>query len=158
MRVNGEKMAVFSGLSEKINHVFGKLTNKGHLTELEIKQAMREVRIALLEADVNINVAKKFIADVTEKAVGDEVLKSLTPGQQVIKIVNEQLIELLGSTQSKLNVASKPPTIIMMCGLQGAGKTTMCGKLGIWLTKQAPPCGVRYLSSRGNPTARSRRG
>lgn len=136
MRVNGEKMAVFSGLSEKINHVFGKLTNKGHLTELEIKQAMREVRIALLEADVNINVAKKFIADVTEKAVGDEVLKSLTPGQQVIKIVNEQLIELLGSTQSKLNVASKPPTIIMMCGLQGAGKTTMCGKLGIWLTKQ----------------------
>jgi len=129
-------MAVFSGLSEKINHVFNKLTNKGHLTELEIKQAMREVRIALLEADVNLKVVKKFIADVTEKAVGDEVLKSLTPGQHVIKIVNEELITLLGSTQSKLAVASKPPTIIMMCGLQGAGKTTMCGKLAIYLSKQ----------------------
>ncbi|MEG1711252.1 MAG: signal recognition particle protein [Clostridia bacterium] len=129
-------MAAFNSLSEKINHVFSKLTNKGHLTELEIKQAMREVRIALLEADVNLNVAKKFISDVTEIAIGDEVLKSLTPGQQVIKIVNEQLTALLGSTQSKLAVSSKLPTVIMMCGLQGAGKTTMCGKLGLYLTKQ----------------------
>lgn len=129
-------MAAFSSLSEKINHVFKKITNKGHLTELEIKQAMREVRIALIEADVNLSVAKQFIAAVTEKAVGEEVMKSLTPGQQVIKIVNEELIALLGSTQSKLLVSSKLPTVIMMCGLQGAGKTTMCGKLGAYLTKQ----------------------
>ena len=94
---------------------------------------MREVRVALLEADVNFTVAKDFIGKVSELAVGEEVLKSLTPGQQVIKIVNEQLIELLGSTQSKLGVSPKLPTIIMMCGLQGAGKTTMCGKLALHL-------------------------
>ncbi len=129
-------MAVFSGLSERINHVFSKLKNRGSLTELEIKQAMREVRIALLEADVNVSVAKDFIKTVTEKAVGEEVLKGLNPAQQVIKIVNEELTELMGSTQSKLSVASKLPTVIMMCGLQGAGKTTMCGKLGLYLKKQ----------------------
>lgn len=129
-------MAAFSSLSEKINHVFKKITNKGHLTELEIKQAMREVRVALIEADVNLGVAKQFIAAVTEKAVGEEVMKSLTPGQQVIKIVNEELTALLGSTQSKLQVSSSLPTVIMMCGLQGAGKTTMCGKLGKYLVKQ----------------------
>lgn len=129
-------MAVFSGLSERINHVFSKLKNRGSLTELEIKQAMREVRIALLEADVNISVAKDFIKNVTEKAVGEEVLKGLNPAQQVIKIVNDELTELMGSTQSKLNVSSKLPTVIMMCGLQGAGKTTMCGKLGLYLKKQ----------------------
>lgn len=129
-------MALFSGLSERINHIFSKLSNRGALTELEIKQAMREVRIALLEADVNISVAKQFIADVSEKAVGEEVLKSLTPAQQVIKIVNEQLTELMGPVQSKLKVASKLPTVIMMCGLQGAGKTTMCGKLAVYLKKQ----------------------
>ena len=129
-------MAAFSSLSEKINHDFKKITNKGHLTELEIKQAMREVRVALIEADVNLGVAKQFIAAVTEKAVGEEVMKSLTPGQQVIKIVNEELTALLGSTQSKLQVSSSLPTVIMMCGLQGAGKTTMCGKLGKYLVKQ----------------------
>ncbi len=129
-------MAVFSNLTDRINHVFSKLKNRGALTELEIKQAMREVRVALLEADVNFNVTKDFIARVTEKACGEEILKSLTPGQQVIKIVNEQLIELLGSTQSKLGVSPKLPTIIMMCGLQGAGKTTMCGKLAFYLQKQ----------------------
>lgn len=122
-------MALFSGLSERINHIFSKLSNRGALTELEIKQAMREVRVALLEADVNVSVAKQFIADVSEKAVGEQVLKSLTPAQQVIKIVNEQLTELMGPVQSKLKVASRLPTVIMMCGLQGAGKTTMCGKL-----------------------------
>lgn len=129
-------MALFSGLSERINHIFSKLSNRGALTELEIKQAMREVRIALLEADVNVSVAKQFIADVSEKAVGEQVLKSLTPAQQVIKIVNEQLTELMGPVQSKLKVASKLPTVIMMCGFQGAGKTTMCGKLAVYLKKQ----------------------
>ncbi len=129
-------MAAFSNLTERINHVFAKLRNRGALTELEIKQAMREVRVALLEADVNFAVAKDFINKVSELAVGEEVLKSLTPGQQVIKIVNEQLVELLGSTQSKLGVSPKLPTVIMMCGLQGAGKTTMCGKLALYLQKQ----------------------
>ena len=129
-------MALFSGLSERINHIFSKLSNRGALTELEIKQAMREVRVALLEADVNVSVAKQFIADVSEKAVGEQVLKSLTPAQQVIKIVNEQLTELRGPVQSKLKVASRLPTVIMMCGLQGAGKTTMCGKLAVYLKKQ----------------------
>ncbi len=129
-------MAAFSNLTDRLNHAFAKLRNRGALTELEIKQAMREVRVALLEADVNFSVAKDFINKVTELAIGEEILKSLTPGQQVIKIVNEQLIELLGSTQSKLGVSPKLPTIIMMCGLQGAGKTTMCGKLALHLQKQ----------------------
>lgn len=129
-------MAAFSNLTDRLNHAFAKLRNRGALTELEIKQAMREVRVALLEADVNFAVAKDFIAKVTELAIGEQILKSLTPGQQVIKIVNEQLVELLGSTQSKLGVSSKLPTIIMMCGLQGAGKTTMCGKLALHLQKQ----------------------
>lgn len=129
-------MAAFSNLTDRINHIFSKLKNRGALTEMEIKQAMREVRVALLEADVNFTVAKEFINKVTELAVGEEILKSLTPGQQVIKIVNEQLVALLGSTQSKLTVSSKLPTVVMMCGLQGAGKTTMCGKLALHLTKQ----------------------
>ena len=129
-------MAQFATLSEKLNHIFSKLTKRGRLTELEIKTAMREVRIALLEADVNLAVAKDFIAKVSEKAVGQEILKSLSPAQQVIKIVNEELIALMGSSNAKLEVASKPPTVIMMCGLQGAGKTTFCGKLGMLLKKQ----------------------
>ena len=129
-------MAQFATLSEKLNHIFSKLTKRGRLTELEIKTEMREVRIALLEADVSLSVAKDFIAKVSEKAVGQEILKSLSPAQQVIKIVNEELIALMGSTNAKLEVASKPPTIIMMCGLQGAGKTTFCGKLGMLLKKQ----------------------
>ena len=129
-------MALFSSLSQKINHVFSKISNRGALTELEIKQAMREIRVALLEADVNLTVAKDFVNKVSELAVGEQVLKSLTPGQQVVKIVNEQLIELLGSTQSKLAVSSKLPTIYLMCGLQGSGKTTMCAKLGYYLKKQ----------------------
>lgn len=128
-------MGAFSSLSERLNHIFSKLTKRGRLTELEIKTAMREVRVALLEADVNIQVAKKFCADVSEKAVGQEILKSLNPAQQVIKIVNEELIALMGSTNQKLTVAPKPPTVIMMCGLQGAGKTTLCGKLAVNLKK-----------------------
>ena len=112
------------------------MTKRGRLTELEIKQAMREIRVALLEADVNLKVAKEFIEEVSKKAVGQEILKSLNPTQQVIKIVNEELISLMGSSNSKLEIAQKPPTIIMMCGLQGAGKTTFCGKLGLHLKKQ----------------------
>ena len=129
-------MALFSSLSERLNHIFSKLTKHGRLTELEIKGAMREVRIALLEADVNIFVAKKFIADVSEKAVGQAILKSLNPAQQVIKIVNDELIALMGSSNAKLEAGDRPPTVIMMCGLQGAGKTTLCGKLAMYLKKQ----------------------
>ena len=128
-------MALFSSLSEKFNHIFSKLTKRGRLTELEIKEAMREVRIALLEADVNYLVAKDFVKTVSEKAVGDEVLKSLTPSQQVIKIVRDELVSLMSSTNQKLSVSPSPPTVIMMCGLQGAGKTTMCAKLGAYLKK-----------------------
>lgn len=129
-------MAGFSSLGEKLNHIFSKLTKRGKLTELEIKQAMREVRVALLEADVNFLVAKDFINKVSEKALGERVLESLTPGQQVIKIVNEELIALMGSTNSKLEISSTPPTIILMCGLQGAGKTTFASKLAFMLKKQ----------------------
>ncbi len=129
-------MGLFESLGERLNHIFSKLTKHGKLTELEIKQAMREVRVALLEADVNFMVAKDFIAKVSEKAVGEEILNSLTPGQQVIKIVRDELISLMGETNAKLEIASNPPTIIMMCGLQGAGKTTMAGKLALMLKKQ----------------------
>lgn len=128
-------MALFSSLSEKFNHIFSKLTKRGKLTELEIKEAMREVRIALLEADVNYMVAKDFVKTVSEKAVGDEVLKSLTPAQQVIKIVRDELTSLMTSNNQKLAISSAPPSVYMMCGLQGAGKTTMCGKLGAHLKK-----------------------
>lgn len=129
-------MALFGSLSEKLSHVFSKLTKHGVLTELEIKNAMREIRLALLEADVNYLVVKDLVSKISEKCSGERVLKSLTPGQQVIKIVNEELTTLMGSTNSKLTIASKPPTIILMCGLQGAGKTTMCGKLAKMLKKQ----------------------
>lgn len=129
-------MALFGSLSEKLSHVFSKLTKHGVLTELEIKNAMREIRLALLEADVNYLVVKDLVSKISEKCSGERVLKSLTPGQQVIKIVNEELTALMGSTNSKLTIASKPPTIILMCGLQGAGKTTMCGKLAKMLKKQ----------------------
>ena len=129
-------MALFGSLTERLNHIFSKLTKRGKLTELEIKTAMREVRVALLEADVNLKVAKDFIAEVSEKAVGQTILSSLNPAQQVIKIVNEELIALMGSKNSKLEVSPKLPTVIMMCGLQGAGKTTLCGKLALHLKKQ----------------------
>lgn len=129
-------MGMFSNLSLRLNHIFSHLTKRGKLTELEIRDAMREIRVALLEADVNYLVAKDFIKRVSEKAVGQEVLNSLTPGQQVIKIVNEELISLMGGANSKLAVSSAPPTIIMLCGLQGSGKTTMCGKLAMMLKTQ----------------------
>lgn len=129
-------MALFGSLNEKLSHIFSKLTGRGKLTELEIKNAMREIRIALLEADVNYKVAKDFINNVTEKAIGEKVLESLTPDQQVIKIVRDELTELMGGGNAKLSVSSNPPTVIMMCGLQGAGKTSTCGKLGLHLRKQ----------------------
>ena len=129
-------MGAFSGLSERLSHIFSKLKDKGKLTELEVKGAMREVRIALLEADVNLSVVKQFINNVTEKAVGEQVLKSLSPAQQVIAIVKDELTAVMGGDSSKLKVADKPPTIILMCGLQGGGKTTMCGKLAVMLRKQ----------------------
>lgn len=119
----------FEGLSEKLNNVFHKLKGRGTLTEADVKEAMREVKMALLEADVSYKVVKDFVAKVSERAVGADVLASLTPGQQVIKIVNEELIALMGNENQKINFPSKPPCIIMMCGLQGSGKTTHSAKL-----------------------------
>ena len=126
----------FEGLSEKLSNAFKKLRAKGKLTEGDVKEAMREVRMALLEADVNYKVAKEFTASVSEKCVGAEVLESLTPAQHVIKIVNEELTALMGGSTARLNQPNRPPMIIMMCGLQGAGKTTHSGKLGLMLKGQ----------------------
>ncbi|MBR1738006.1 MAG: signal recognition particle protein [Firmicutes bacterium] len=126
----------FENLSAKLQNVFKQLSGKGRLTEKDVKAAMREVKLALLEADVNFKIVKDFINKVTEKAVGSDVLDSLTPGQQVIKIVRDELVELMGSAKSNLTFSSKPPTIFMMVGLQGAGKTTTCGKLAGQLRKQ----------------------
>ena len=120
---------MFAGLQEKLAEAFKKFKNKGKLTESDVKEGMRAVKMALLEADVNFKVVKEFVGKVTERAVGSEVLESLVPYQQVIKIVNEELTALMGSTESKIKIASKPPTVIMMVGLQGAGKTTQSGKL-----------------------------
>ena len=125
----------FEGLSEKLQGVFKGLKGKGSLTESDINAAMREVKLALLEADVNFKVVKEFVADVKEKALGEEVMKSLTPAQQVIKIVNDELIELMGGINSKLTYSPKGFTVYMMVGLQGTGKTTTCGKLAKWLKK-----------------------
>lgn len=125
----------FEGLAEKLQNVFDKLTRRGKLTEADIKAAMREVKLALLEADVNFLVVKKFVKAVSEKAVGSQVLESLTPGQQVIKIVRDELVSLLGGQISEVKFAPAPPTVILMAGLQGAGKTTMCGKLGLHFKK-----------------------
>ena len=126
----------FEGLAGKLQDTLKKLRGAGKLNEKDIKDAMREVRMALLEADVNFKVAKDFVNKVTEKAVGQEILESLTPGQQVVKVVNDELTQLMGTTQSKLVFSSKPPTVYMMVGLQGAGKTTHTGKLGLMLKKQ----------------------
>ena len=126
----------FEGLSEKLNSVFKKLKSRGKLTESDVKEAMREVKLALLEADVSYKVVKDFVKKVSERAVGEEVLASLTPAQQVIKIVNEELCTLMGTSNSRINFASKPPTVIMMCGLQGSGKTTHAAKLAKMLKKE----------------------
>lgn len=127
---------MLENLSEKLQNALGKLTGKGKVSEKDIDGAMREVRLALLEADVNFKVVRKFIKDVKERALGSEVMESLTPGQQVIKIVNEELTALMGDTESKIEYSSKPPTVILMCGLQGAGKTTTTGKLAYKIKKE----------------------
>ncbi len=126
----------FEGLSDRLEAAFKKLRSKGALTESDVKEAMREVRMALLEADVNYKVAKDFTATVTERAIGSKVMESLTPSQMVIKIVNEELTALMGGTKSRLNTANHPPTIVMMCGLQGSGKTTHSAKLALMLKNQ----------------------
>src|SRR4051812_11556429 len=126
----------FEGLADRLQNTIQKIRGKGKVTEADVKEMMREVRLALLEADVNFKVVKDFIKRVSERAVGQDVMKSLTPGQQVIKIVQEELTELMGGEQSKIAVANKPPTVIMMVGLQGAGKTTTTGKLANLLRKK----------------------
>ena len=126
----------FEGLSDRLEAAFKKLRSKGALTESDVKEAMREVRMALLEADVNYKVAKDFTSTVTERAIGSKVMESLTPSQMVIKIVNEELTALMGGTKSRLNTANHPPTIVMMCGLQGSGKTTHSAKLALMLKNQ----------------------
>ena len=120
---------MFGGLTEKLSNAFKKFKNKGKLTEADVKEGMREVKLALLEADVNFKVVKDFVKSVTERAVGEQVLESLVPAQQIIKIVNEELIKLMGGESPKINISPKPPTVIMMVGLQGAGKTTHAGKI-----------------------------
>ena len=122
----------FEGLSEKLSSVFRKLKGRGKLTETDIKSVMREIRLALLAADVNYNVAKDFTAKVSERALGSDVLESLTPAQQVIKIVNEELTSLMGEKNDRIKFANKGPTVVMLCGLQGAGKTTHCTKLALF--------------------------
>lgn len=129
-------MAIFEGLSSKLTDITARLRGKSRLTEQDIKDMMREIRLALLEADVNYQVVKEFVSDVTEKSRGEAVMKSLTPGQMVVKIVNEKLIEILGESESKLNVSPTGFTIIMLYGLQGAGKTTTAAKLALMLKKQ----------------------
>lgn len=126
----------FEGLSDRLESAFQRLRSKGSLNENDVKEAMREVRLALLEADVNYKVAKDFTAKVTERAIGAQVMESLTPAQMVIKIVNEELTELMGGTQTRLAYAAHPPTIIMMCGLQGSGKTTHCAKIALKLKNE----------------------
>lgn len=127
---------MFDNLSDKLQSVFSNLRGKGKLSEKDVDLAMREIRMALLEADVNYKVVKNFVAKVKERAIGSEVMESLTPGQMVVKIVNEELTGLMGEKEVKLNLSSNPPTVIMLCGLQGAGKTTHAGKLAKLLKKQ----------------------
>ena len=127
---------MFQSLSDKLANAFKKFRSKGKLTEKDVREGMREVKLALLEADVNFKVVREFVNKVTERAVGSEVLESLLPAQQIIKIVNEELVSLMGNENAKLEIASKPPTVIMMCGLQGAGKTTHCGKLAAMYKKK----------------------
>lgn len=134
--MQGAVEMIFEGLAEKLQNALGNLKKKGKLSEKDVDLAMREVKMALLEADVNFKVVKDFIKVVKERAIGSEVMESLTPGQQVVKIVNEELSALMGGVNSKLTYSPKPPTVIMLVGLQGAGKTTTAAKLGSYLRKQ----------------------
>ncbi|HEX2924689.1 MAG TPA: signal recognition particle protein [Ruminiclostridium sp.] len=154
-------MSVFEGLSGKLQETIKKIRGQGRVSEKDVKDMMREIKLALLEADVNFKVVKEFISKVSERAVGSDVLESLTPGQQVVKVVHEELIELLGREQSKVTFAPKPPTILMMVGLQGAGKTTTAGKLANLLRKQGKnpllvacdvyrPAAIKQLQVLGN--------
>ena len=122
----------FENLSEKLGSIFKKLKSHGKLTESDIKSVMREIRLALLSADVNYTVVKDFVASVSERATGADVLESLTPAQQVIKIVNEELTKFMGGENDRIKISAHPPTIVMLCGLQGAGKTTHCAKLALF--------------------------
>ena len=143
----------FENLSEKLQGTFKKLKGKGVLTEADINDAMREVKLALLEADVNFKVVKEFVAEVKEKALGQGVLESLTPGQQVIKIVNDTLVDLMGGTNSKLTFSPSGFTVLLMVGLQGTGKTTTCGKLAAYLKKHGKKpmlCSVRHIQTGGD--------
>ncbi|MBT7468093.1 MAG: signal recognition particle protein, partial [Chloroflexi bacterium] len=130
---------MFESLSDKLGGVFGKLTSSGKLSEKDIDAALREVRLALLEADVDFKVARQFVKNVKERADGDKIYASLTPGQSVIRIVREELAEILGGEAAELARADKPPSVIMLVGLQGAGKTTLAAKLALWLRKQKQP-------------------
>lgn len=126
----------FEGLSSRLQSITRKLSGKARITESDLKEVLREVKLALLEADVNFKIVKEFISEVEQKALGQDVLKSLTPGQQVVKTVRDEMTELLGGVTSKINFTPNPPTIIMLVGLQGSGKTTTCGKLANLLRKQ----------------------
>ena len=151
---------VFDTLSDKLQSALGDLRGRGTLDEEAISRAMREVRLALLEADVNFEVVKQFVAHVRERAVGQDVLKSLTPGQQVVKIVHEELTELMGTGSSQLAFAQRPPTMILLAGLQGSGKTTAAGKLALLLQKDGQEAGARRrrpAAARGDRAARPAR-
>lgn len=126
----------FEGLSSRLQEITRKIRGKARITENDLKEMLREVKLALLEADVNYKIVKEFISTIQEKALGQDVIKSLTPGQQVVKIVKDEMVELLGGTESKINFTPNPPTIIMLVGLQGSGKTTTAGKIANLLRKQ----------------------
>ncbi|MCX7925551.1 MAG: signal recognition particle receptor subunit alpha, partial [Fimbriimonadales bacterium] len=127
---------MFESLTDKLQGIFERIRGKGRLDEKTVDEVLREIRLALLEADVNFRVVKEFIARIREKAVGEEVLKSLTPDQQVIRIVRDELIALLGGEAEPIRWAARPPTVFMLCGLQGSGKTTTCAKLARWAKSQ----------------------
>src|SRR5258708_13778338 len=154
---------MLKSLSEKLQSVFDRLGRKGRLSDEDVELALREVRVALLEADVSLKVVRQFVAAIKEKAVGQDVLHSLSPAQTVIKIVHDQLVELLGTSPPRLTVASKPPTVVMLVGLQGSGKTTTAGKLALQIRKMVHkpplvaadpnrPAPVRQIHTHANPT------
>ena len=150
----------FEGLSSKLQNIFRKLGGKGKLTEKEVKEAMREIKLALLEADVNFSVVKSFISTVSARAVGSDVLQSLTPSQQIIKIVNEELTQLIGGSVVKVEFGPRKPSVFLLAGLQGAGKTTMAGKLAAYLAKDsgqktAACCMRRAMALPRSPSFRS---
>ena len=149
----------FESLSDKLSAAFKKLRGKGRLTAADVKEAMKEVRMALLEADVSYKVVKEFTKSVTERASGADVLEALSPAQQVIKIVNEELVKLMGSENQRLSIGSKSPSVVMLVGLQGAGKTTNGAKLAAYMRKQGkrPLLAVRYLSPGCHKAAGNRR-